>query len=306
MARTEDLAGKTVVMVGASSGFGRGAAIGLVELGANVVLAARRGEVVEALAAELGERALPVTADITSYDDMRRLADAAVQRFGSVDVWVNNAGIGAMGFFWDIPIEDHSRVVDITLKGVINGSHVALNLFRGQGRGTLVNIASIDSEVPLALQNTYAASKAGVLSLTRTLREELRIAELDDIRVGAVLPWAIDTPWWSHAANYTGHAPRMVAVDGPEIVVEAIIDTCIDAKERSVGPKGKGGRISHMLFPHLTEKVSADIISRETFEKGTPVPATSGALHQPMSGTTGIDGGVRARMEREDEQRRAD
>ncbi|QEE62334.1 SDR family NAD(P)-dependent oxidoreductase [Salinibacterium sp. dk2585] len=304
MSRKEDLAGKTVVMVGASSGFGRGAAIALVELGANVVLAARRGEVVEALAAELGERALPVTADVTSYDDMRHLADAAVQRFGSVDVWVNNAGIGAMGFFWDIPIEDHSRVVDITLKGVINGSHVALNLFRGQGHGTLVNIASIDSEVPLALQNTYAASKAGVLSLTRALREELRIAELDDIRVGAVLPWAIDTPWWSHSANYTGHAPRMVAVDGPEIVVEAIIDTCIDAKERAVGPKGKGGRISHMLFPHLTEKVSADLISRETFEKGTPVPATSGALHQPMTGTTGIDGGVRARMEREDEQRR--
>lgn len=303
MARRKQLVGKTVVMVGASSGFGRGAAVELAGIGANVVLVARRQQVLDDLAAELGERAIAVAADVAVHDDLLRVADAAVQRFGTVDVWVNNAGIGAMGFFWDIPVEDHSRVIDVTLKGVVNGSHVAINLFRRQGHGTLINIASIDSEVPLALQNTYAAAKAGVLSLTRSLREELRLAELEDIRVGAVLPWAIDTPWWSHAANYTGHAPRMVAVDGPEIVVDAIIKSCIDAKEeRAVGPKGKAGKASHALFPKITERVSGEIIARET-GKGTPVPATSGALHRPMAGTIGVDGGVRARMEREDEQR---
>ncbi|MCW4385985.1 SDR family NAD(P)-dependent oxidoreductase [Salinibacterium sp. SYSU T00001] len=304
MAATKDVAGKTIVITGASSGFGRGAAIELSRLGANVVLAARRGDVLEELAAELGDNTLAVTADVASHSDLQRVADAAVQRFGHVDVWVNNAGIGAMGFFWDIPIEDHARVIDVTLKGVVNGAHVALKLFTGQGRGTLVNTASIDSEVPLALQNTYAAAKAGVLSLTRSLREELRVAEFDEIQVGAVLPWAIDTPWWSHAANYTGHNPRMVAVDGPEIVVDAIVESCVNPKEAlAVGPKGKGGKISHMLFPNLTERVSADIISRETLEKGLRAPATSGALHAPMAGTTTIDGGVRERMKREDEVR---
>src|SRR5690606_3061949 len=109
--------------------------------------------------------------------------------FGQIDIWINNVGIGALGLFWDIPIEAHARVIDVNLKGLIYGAHEALRHFIAQGYGTLINIGSIDSEVPLAYQSSYAASKAGVLSLGRSLNQELRLAGHDRIKVGTIMPW---------------------------------------------------------------------------------------------------------------------
>ena len=100
----------------------------------------------------------------------------------------------------------------------------------------LVNIGSVEGELPLALQSSYAATKSGVLSLGRTRNEELRLAgKGDSIKVGTILPWAVDTPWWHHSANYTGHAPRMVAMDDTTIVVDA----------RPRAPGGRRGARSH-------------------------------------------------------------
>jgi short-subunit dehydrogenase len=150
----QSIAGKTFVITGASSGFGRGVAIQLASHGANVVLAARRTELLNEVAAEAsaaGGTPLVVTTDVSKPEDIRRLADATIERFGRIDVWINNAGVGAIGRFWEIPVEDHSRLIDINLKGVIYGSHAALRQFRTQGAGTLVNIGSIDSEVPLCV-----------------------------------------------------------------------------------------------------------------------------------------------------------
>lgn len=214
---------------------------------------------------------------------------------------MNNVGVGAIGYFWDIPVEDHARVVDVNLKGLIYGAHAALRQFRAQGYGTLVNIGSIDSETPLALQNTYAATKAAVLSLSRTLNQELRLAGEADIKVGTIMPWAVDTPWWNHAANYTGHAPRMAMMDDPQIVIDAILKACIDPKEEQpVGSKAKGSNIMHHLFPDLTERMSANVAKAEA-EKAMPAPNTTGALHQPMPDGLKIDGHIRERMRREDE-----
>lgn len=80
-------------------------------------------------------------------------------------------------------------------------------------------------------QNTYAATKAAVLSLSRSLNQELRLAGEDDIKVGTIMPWAVDTPWWRYAANYTGHAPRMAMMDDPQIVIDAIVKACIHPDE---------------------------------------------------------------------------
>nr|WP_231632743.1 SDR family NAD(P)-dependent oxidoreductase [Gordonia sp. HS-NH1] len=137
-----------------------------------------------------------------------------LDRFGSIDVWVNNVGVGAVGYFWDIPIEDHARLVDVNLKGLIYGAHAALRVFRSQGgRGTLVNVGSVDSAVPIALQNTYAATKAAVRSLGHSLSEELRMAGDDDIKVGTIMPWAVDTPWWVRPGQH-GCLRRHPRTDG--------------------------------------------------------------------------------------------
>ena len=298
------VAGRTIVIMGASSGFGRGAAAKLAELGANVVVAARRGDVLDALVGEIeaaGGVALAVACDVSSASEVEDAATRAIERFGRVDVWVNNVGIGALGFFWEVPLEDHARVVAVNLTGLMNGAHVALRHFLSRGDGVLVNIGSVESEVPLAYQSSYAATKAGVLSLSRSLNEELRIVGASEtIKVGTIMPWAIDTPWWSHAANYTGHAPRMAAMDDPRIVVDAIVEACLNPRdEQRVGWKAHGGTLSHRIFPHLTERVSAGIIDTE-LHKGTEVADTAGSIHSPTPVGITVSGGVRERMKAED------
>lgn len=304
--RPTDLSNAVVVVVGASSGFGRGAALELGRRGAAVVVAARRGDMLGDVVREIeagGGRALAVTVDVSDPEDIARLASETLAQFGRFDVWINNVGVGALGFFWDIPLEDHTRVIDVNLKGLVFGAHAALRQFRSQGHGNLVNVGSIDSETPLALQNTYAATKAAVLSLSRSLNEELRLAGESGIKVGTIMPWAVDTPWWVHAANYTGHAPRMTMMDDPQLVVDAIVEACLDPKEEQpVGWKAKGSQISHQLFPDLTERLSANIAQSES-DKARPAPATTGAIHEPMDDGLQIVGGLRERMEQEDAQR---
>jgi short-subunit dehydrogenase len=293
--------GAVIVICGASSGFGRGAALALAAEGARVVLFARRAEALTALAADIGDAALAVPGDIANPDDVTALVAATIERFGRIDVWINNVGIGALGLFWEIPVADQARVIDVNLKGLVQGAHAAIRRFVAQGHGVLVNVGSIDSEVPIAYQTTYAATKAAVLSISRSLAEELRIAGLGDaIKVGTIMPWAVDTPWWTHAANYTGHAPRMAAMDDPALVVEALVRACTDPREEMpVGIKARGAEISHRLFPDLTERMSSNIAHREV-ERATPLPPHSGAIYRPDPATATVGGGIRARMKAED------
>ena len=300
---------RTYVIVGASSGFGRGTAVRLGALRANVVLAARRAELLGEVAREVeaaGGRALVVPMDVSRPADVDRLAAAAVTRFGRIDVWMNIAGAGAVGRFWEIPVEDQSRVIDVNVKGVINGSQAALRQFLRQGGGTLVNMGSVESEVPIAYHATYAASKAAVLSLGRALNEELRHAGYGrTIKVATVMPWAADTPFFIHNANYTGHAPRMIMLDDPRKVVDALVWVSLHPREElPVGWKAQASVTAHNLLPDLTERVAADI-HRSELGKGSAVPNSTGSLYQPMPQGTAVEGGIRERRRREDAARKA-
>lgn len=297
------LQGKPIVITGASSGFGRGTALRLAAMGAHVVGAARRTAVLEGLATEIresGGHCTMVTCDVSEPDDIRKLADTAIAEYGGIDIWINNVGVGALGYFWEIPLADHARLIDVNLKGLIYGAHAALGHFIAQGEGVLVNIGSIDSEVPLALQNTYAATKAAVLSLGRTLNEELVLAGHANIKVATIMPWAVDTPWWIHAANYTGRKPRMAGMDDPSIVIDKIIDACTDPQEEMpVGPKAAGANIFHRLFPDWSERISARLSKAES-EKADHAPHTTGSIYQPMPEGAAVEGKIRERMEQED------
>jgi short-subunit dehydrogenase len=301
------IAHRTYVIVGASSGFGRGTAVRLGSLHANVVIAARRTELLEEIAREIeanGGKALVVTTDASKPEEIRRLAAAAVARFGRIDVWMNVAGIGAIGRFWEIPLEDYSRLIDINVKGVLYGSQIAIQQFIKQGGGTLVNVGSIDSEVPLAYQATYAASKASVLSIARSVNQELRHGGYGKtIKIATVMPWAADTPWWPHAANYSGRAPRMALMDDPQKIVDAMVWVSLHPREElPVGWKAQASFSAHHIFPDLVERVSANV-QRAELDKASAAAPTSGSLHQPMASGTAVDGGVRDRMKEEDEAR---
>lgn len=301
---TDKLQGKTIVITGITSGLGRGSAIRLTELGANVVGIARRTEALEDLNRQIkntGGNIHTLTGDVGNLSDIEKLAAIAIEKYGGFDIWINNVGIGALGYFWDIPPQDHARLIDVNLKGLVFGAHVAMRHFFEKGKGILLNIGSIDSEVPLALQNTYAATKAGVLSLGRTLDEELKLSGNTGIKIGTIMPWAVDTPWWIHAANYTGHKPRMAAMDDPQRVVDEIVKACTDPKvEMPVGPKAGASYIFHKLFPNLTERASAKLSKKES-EKAAPAAFTTGSIYEPMKEGTTVTGGIRERMEREDD-----
>ena len=300
----EDLKDSVIVVLGASSGFGRGTALKLGSEGAKVVLAARRDNLLSEIEKDIrgaGGDAVAVHCDVSHAEEVSAVSRTALEKYGRIDVWINNVGVGALGLFWDIPVEDQARVIDVNFKGLMYGAHAALRQFRSQGHGVLVNIGSIDSEVPLAYQTTYAATKAAVLSMGRSLNEELRLSgESDSIKVATIMPWAVDTPWWTHAANYTGHQPRMAAMDDPEIVVDAIVDACTNPKEEMpVGAKAHASNLSHHLFPDLTERMSANIADREV-KKAGPLPSTTGSIYEPVQDGSGVGGGIRQRMEEED------
>jgi short-subunit dehydrogenase len=304
----QQLGGRTYVVTGASSGFGRGVAELLGRQHANVVLAARRTELLEEVAAQIrssGGQALVATTDVADPAQVERLAQTSLARFGRIDVWINDASVGAFGRFEEIPIADHARIVDVNLKGVIYGSHAAMRQFKVQGYGTLVNLGSVESQVPLAYHSSYAATKAATWALGRTLNEEIRLAGLKRrISVVTIMPWAVDTPFWEHGANYTGHKGRMAMMDGPEKVVQAIVWSSLHPREEvPVGWKAQAASTMHTIVPDLVEEISANVVHAEML-KGSPQAPTAGAVHQPIPEGRGVSGGVRDRMKAEDAARK--
>jgi len=223
----QSLNGKVIVITGASSGFGKGAALEFARASANLVLAARRDELLDELVQQCkaeGSVAIAVPTDVSKQDDMQLLAQQAIDNFGHFDVWINNAGVGALGNFWDIPLEDHVHLIEINLIGVIYGSYFALRQFRQQRSGTLINTASGLGKIPAPYYSSYTASKYGVVGLSASLRQEVSETDMKDIHICTVLPMAMDTPWFDHAANYSGHEPEPVP---PLYDPQKVIDTYV-------------------------------------------------------------------------------
>ena len=166
------LEGRVVVVTGASSGIGEACAIIFARKGAKVVLAARRAERLDALVAKLegmGAEALAVATDVTDEAAVQNLFDRAVDRFGTVDVLINNAGIADSTATHELELDLWHRVIETNLTSAFLCSRAALRVMRGKGRGRIVNIGSISARVPRANSPAYAASKWGLDGLTRAM-----------------------------------------------------------------------------------------------------------------------------------------
>jgi short-subunit dehydrogenase len=205
--------GAVVVIAGASSGIGRATAQHLARGGAHLVLASRRADTLETVREEcerLGAEATAVPTDVTDAEAVKSLAEAARARFGRIDVWINNAGVGAVGVFDEVPIESHAQTIRTNLLGQVNGAHAVLPIFKRQRHGVLINTLSVGSWVPTPFAASYAASKAGLRGFTESLRAELQ--DWPGIQVCDVYPALVDTPGVRHAANHSGHR---IGVAGP-------------------------------------------------------------------------------------------
>jgi NAD(P)-dependent dehydrogenase (short-subunit alcohol dehydrogenase family) len=169
---TTRLNGRVAIVTGASSGIGEAAALALARVGARLVLAARRAERLETLARRIedaGGEALPVPADVTREEDVEQLFAAAVQRFGTVDLLVNNAGIADATPTEELSLERWRAVIDTNLTSAFLCSRAALRIMKPKGRGRIINIGSLSARVPRADSAAYTASKFGLDGLTRSL-----------------------------------------------------------------------------------------------------------------------------------------
>ncbi|MFD6162577.1 SDR family oxidoreductase [Nocardia sp. NPDC060256] len=167
--------GKVVAITGASSGIGAATARHLAALGAAVVLGARRTDRLDQLVAEIeaaGGRAAATRVDVTDPEDLRSLVTVAVDRFGSLDVLVGNAGISKISPVADLDIEGWSAMIDVNVKGILYGIAAALPVFRRQGSGHLVTVVSTAGLNVVPTQAVYAGTKNAVRTLLEGLRQE--------------------------------------------------------------------------------------------------------------------------------------
>ncbi|HUZ98749.1 MAG TPA: SDR family oxidoreductase [Gaiellaceae bacterium] len=184
---------RAALVTGGSSGIGLAIARMLRDEGYGLTLASRRKEKVEAAAAELG--AVAVAADVGDTDDCARLVAEHRERFGRLDVLVNSAGIGIGGRVEDLPVKHLDLQLGVNLRGLFLVTQAAIPLLR-ESRGWIVNLASIAGTMPTPGLSVYGATKAAVISLTRSLNAEL---DADGVRAIALCPGFVDTPMaqWS-------------------------------------------------------------------------------------------------------------
>ena len=188
------LKGKCAFVTGASRGIGKAIALKLASLGANLVLNYRSSEA-EALEVEkeikdMGVDAISVKGDISKIEDVENLVSAAKEKFGAVDIMVNNAGITKDTLILRMKEEDFDKVIDVNLKGVFNCLKTITPVMVRQKHGKIINLSSVVGISGNAGQVNYAASKAGVIGMTKSLAKELGSR---GINVNAVAPGFIET-----------------------------------------------------------------------------------------------------------------
>ncbi len=278
--------GAVVVITGASSGIGKATALAFAKRGASLALGARRKSALEATVAAceaLGAPATAVEVDVTDPDAVDGLADAAVRRFGRIDVWVNNAGVTMFSPFLETPLEDLRRVVDVDVFGYVNGARAALPWMREQGSGVLVNVGSVVGDTPQPYAAAYGMSKAAVRSLSRSLRAELRLEGLPGVRVCTVLPATVDTPIYRTAANRTGRRLRpMPPVSTPQRVARAIVRT-VRSPRGEVHCGAGAGRLAmaNRRSPALAERLITAKADRQQLSRRRGAEETAGNLYEP-------------------------
>jgi NAD(P)-dependent dehydrogenase (short-subunit alcohol dehydrogenase family) len=270
-----------VVITGASSGIGRAAALRIARRGGSLALCGRSmaplNEVAEQCEAA-GAAVLAEALDVSDEDAVEAFAAATGERFGRIDVWVNNAGVIAYGEFLEIPPDVFRQVIETNLMGQVHGARAALRRFREQGSGVLINLSSVWGRVSSPQVAPYIVSKSAVRALAECLRGEL--AGEPDIHVTTMAPQAVDTPIFEHGGNYAGRGVRPIPpLLSPEEIA-AGIEACAENPKREVN-YGRAGRLLEILYvaaPALYRRLAHPAFLRGTLAPRRAAPAPGNVL----------------------------
>ncbi len=245
-----------VVITGASAGIGRATAVRFAREGANLVLAARSQERLERLAERLDQRfsveTLVVRCDVREHEQVDALVEAALARFGRIDVLVNNAGYGLYGRVEDTPEEAFRDLLETNVLGTHHAIRAVLPHMRRQGSGHIVNVGSVVGKRSWPYHGAYAASKFALTGLTQALRGELAGS---GVTVSLVLPASTDTEFFANAPTYSPeYVPAPLGpVQTPGQVARAIVRSVKrPSPEVHMQPLMRVAHVLGDVFPGLT------------------------------------------------------
>ena len=190
---SNSLAGKVVIITGASSGIGEAFARRLADEGCKLTLAARSREKLEAIAAELNAESLVARADMTEPSDIASMVQGTMERFGRVDVMLANAGVYVPGEFADGDIEALTRMLRINVDAVLRCARLAMPLMKAQGQGDIVVTSSISGFIDVHWEPIYSASKHAVQTFVHTVRRQLAGT---GVRLMSLAPGQVANPLW--------------------------------------------------------------------------------------------------------------
>jgi short-subunit dehydrogenase len=283
--RPKPIKDQVIVITGASSGIGLATARMAARRGARVVMAARNHHDLSQVTNEIlanGGQAMAVVADVADPDAVDRIGVTALLEFGTIDTWVNNAGLSIYGKLADVPLADKRRLFDVNFWGVVHGCRTAVRLMKDRG-GVLINIGSEVSDVAIPLQGIYSASKQAVKGYTDALRMELDHDRIP-IAVTLVKPSSINTPYPEHARSYLREG--VPALPPPLYAPEVVAQTILRCAERPVRDVivGGAGRLQ-VAMGHIAPRLTDRFMQRAMFEQQTTQDreqAREGNLDRPQ------------------------
>jgi NADP-dependent 3-hydroxy acid dehydrogenase YdfG len=294
---------QVIVITGASSGIGLATALAAAEQGARLVLAARAGQALDEICQRIkagGGQAIYVVADVGKREQVEHVAEAAIQKFGRIDTWINDAGVSIYGRLDEVSDEDNRRLFDTNFWGVVYGSLAALPHLKRQG-GALINVGSEVSDAVVPLQGMYSASKHAVKGFTDALRVEIEEIDEAPVSITLIQPTAVNTPYPTHARNYMDQEAKLPTPQiDPEKVADAILKAAVKPeRDVKVGATAVINTLTAKLAPGLGDKMSAKQAGRQQFER--PPLNPEGALHK--AGGTGHVHGPGGDKDQPDEAR---
>jgi NAD(P)-dependent dehydrogenase (short-subunit alcohol dehydrogenase family) len=252
---------QVVALMGASSGIGRETALRFAERGARVVVSARSEEGPNSLVEEVrdkGGQATAIPAEVTDFEQVKAVANAAVEKYGRLDTWVHLAAVGLFATFEQTTPEEFARVIDVNLMGQVYRAMTALPHLKREGRGALIHISSVEAKRSFPFHSAYGASKHGIDGFLEALRVELK-HEGWPISVTQVMPATINTPFFDKGRTKLGVKPVGIPpIYEPETVANVILYAAENpARDLVSGGAAQALIINQRLSPRMLDTVLA-------------------------------------------------